>query len=226
MKDDNFLNIPDTHWNTLYIHRKLILEALKTMIPLVKGSLLDVGCGTQPYRELFTNITSYTGVDTASSPHLLSSNTKIYDGENLPFPTASFDWVISTEVFEHVRHPDLLFASIFNVLVPGGGFFFTVPFLAGVHEPPNDFRRWTNYGLTNDLQKAGFEKVEVFPLGNWHFAIAFFIRLYCSNIKLPWWTKYWFPRLTWRVTNCIANSKAEVPQTMCVGWFCLAYKST
>ena len=221
---DNFIRVPNIHWNSLYFQRKLILESVETMIPLVKGDLLDIGCGTQPYRSLFNQVKSYTGIDIESSCHGLPPNTKVYDGENIPFPPNSFDWAMSTEVFEHIRRPDLLLQSLLQVLRPGGGFFLTVPFLAGVHEAPYDFRRWTNYGLIEELSRAGFEKIEVYPLGNWHISMASFLRLYIASCKTPWWTRFWLSRLTWIITNVISKLSITSSENMCIGWFAVAYK--
>ncbi|WLT38819.1 class I SAM-dependent methyltransferase [Synechocystis sp. B12] len=200
------------------------MDAVKTMIPLIKGDLLEVGCGTQPYRSLFTGLNSYTGVDIESSCHELPKEVTLYDGKTLPFVPYSFDWVMSTEVFEHVRHPDILLQSIFNVLRSGGGLFMTVPFLAGVHEPPNDFRRWTIYGLEEELRKAGFEKVQVCPLGNWHIAMASFLKLYISHVQFPWWTRFWLPRLTWIISNIVSLIPYPCSDNMCVGYMAIAYK--
>lgn len=47
--------------------------------------------------------------------------------ERLTFADRSFALVTSTEVFEHVAHDDLGFASVRRVLRPGGAFAFTVP---------------------------------------------------------------------------------------------------
>ncbi len=221
---DNFLVVPNTHWNALYFQRQLLLEQLYTVEPLVIGKLLDIGCGTQPYRSLFTQVTSYTGVDLPGSCHTLPPDTVLYDGETIPFPANSFDWVMATEVFEHVRRPELLLASTYNVLLPGGGFFMSIPFLAGVHEAPYDFRRWTNYGLIDELERAGFEKIEVRPIGNWHSAAAHFLAVYVGHCKMPWWTRYWLPRLVWVIKNLISHLNLDVPPTMCIGWFAIAYK--
>jgi len=223
---DNFLLVPNAPWNAIYFHRKLVLEAILSMKPLVKGDLLDVGCGTQPYRSVFNQINSYIGVDVSSSCHQLPPDTVTYNGEYIPFSPNSFDWVMATEVFEHVRRPELLLSSIYDVLRPSGGFFLSVPFLASVHEPPYDFRRWTNYGLIDELERAGFEKIEVRRLGNWHTTAASFIGLYLAHCKMPWWTRYWLPRLVWALKNLIAKLDAviETPDNMCVGWFAVAYK--
>lgn len=50
------------------------------------------------------------------------------DLEQLTFPDASFDVVVTEDVLEHVRRPDSAFAEIHRVLRPGGVHVFTVPF--------------------------------------------------------------------------------------------------
>jgi SAM-dependent methyltransferase len=48
--------------------------------------------------------------------------------EALTYAGNSFDFVITEDVFEHVRHPEKGFREIFRVLRPGGYHVFTVPF--------------------------------------------------------------------------------------------------
>ena len=45
---------------------------------------------------------------------------RIYPGEILPFDEASFDLVISHDVFEHLRKPETTVAEVQRVLAPGG----------------------------------------------------------------------------------------------------------
>src|SRR5262245_46273349 len=49
------------------------------------------------------------------------------DLENLTFPDASFDLVLTQDVFEHILHPDRAIKEIDRVLRPGGAYFMTVP---------------------------------------------------------------------------------------------------
>ena len=63
-----FTNIQlDKTYFDLYIVRKSILDAVKKNIPQFKGTLLDVGCGIMPYKELIQKnnklVTSYIGLD-------------------------------------------------------------------------------------------------------------------------------------------------------------------
>jgi SAM-dependent methyltransferase len=48
--------------------------------------------------------------------------------EALTFSDQSFDLVVTSDIFEHVRHPWVAFAEVFRVLRPGGSHVFTVPF--------------------------------------------------------------------------------------------------
>lgn len=50
------------------------------------------------------------------------------DLQNLSFPDNSFDLIITEDVFEHIRHPELAWNEIKRVLKPGGYHIFSMPF--------------------------------------------------------------------------------------------------
>lgn len=58
----------------------------------------------------------------------ISPRTSCQDIETLTYADGSFDFVITEDVFEHVRHPGKGFREIFRVLRPGGYHVFTIPF--------------------------------------------------------------------------------------------------
>ena len=58
----------------------------------------------------------------------ISPRTSCQNIEALTFADGSFDFVITEDVFEHVRHPEKGFREILRVLRPGGYHVFTVPF--------------------------------------------------------------------------------------------------
>lgn len=58
----------------------------------------------------------------------ISPRTSCQNIEALTYADGSFDFVITEDVFEHVRHYENGFREIFRVLRPGGYHVFTVPF--------------------------------------------------------------------------------------------------
>lgn len=47
---------------------------------------------------------------------------------NTPFDSNLFDYIVSTEVFEHIPNPYKAFGEIYRILKPGGSHIFTVPY--------------------------------------------------------------------------------------------------
>lgn len=133
----------------------------------LKGKVLDVGCGEMPFRALLGPEASYTGIDVASATAFgMGSNPAIvpFDGRAIPFPDASFDHVLCTEVLEHVEEPSDLISEMERVLRQGGTLFVTVPFSARVHHAPYDFQRFTRFRLVTLFKN--FKDVEVEERGD------------------------------------------------------------
>ena len=89
----------------------------------------------------------------------------IGDAQNLPFKPKSFDTVLCSEVIEHVKEPYTALKEINRVLKKSGILILTAPHLFYVHERPNDYFRFTNYGLSYLLKKAGFKIISLKPTG-------------------------------------------------------------
>jgi len=124
----------------------------------LKGRMLDFGCGSKPYKDLIA-VDEYIGLDIKNSGHS-HKNEQIdifYDGKRIPFDANHFDSVLSTEVFEHVFNIDEVINELFRVIKPGGHLVITIPFVWIEHEIPYDFARYTSFGITHLLNKAGFE---------------------------------------------------------------------
>jgi SAM-dependent methyltransferase len=133
------------------------------------GTLLEVGCGAQPYRHLVPADCRYTGLDWEEAEAHFNyqiPDTVYYDGERFPFADGSFDSLFHTEVLEHVYHFGQFLAECHRILKPSGALFFTVPFQARYHYIPHDFFRYTPAALERMLAEAGFSKVEIRPRGS------------------------------------------------------------
>lgn len=142
-----------------HILRSALYREIRSLAPRVEGRVLDFGCGSKPYVELFTRTSEYIGVDieTSGHDHTNSAVDVFYDGEVLPFEDGRFDAVVSFQVFEHVPDLNRSLAEIARVLRPGGKLLVTMPFTFPEHEIPFDFRRLTQFGLRDFLQVHGME---------------------------------------------------------------------
>lgn len=63
------------------------------------------------------------------------------------FGDASVDGVTCIEVLEHVKDPQLAVKELYRILKPGGVVVGSTPFLLGIHDEPNDYFRFTGYGI-------------------------------------------------------------------------------
>lgn len=154
-------------FNPFFLIRYPLFKAIRQLAPELKGKLMDFGCGSKPYENLFT-VDSYTGVDVEQSGHnhRYSKIDVFYNGTSLPFENETFDSVFSSEVLEHLFQPDILLQEINRVLKPGGKLLLTAPFGWNEHEMPFDYARYTSEGICALLRKNGFEIIRFQKTGN------------------------------------------------------------
>ena len=138
-------------------------------LPHFRGRVLDVGCGSQPYRGLLSREAQYIGIDIADAEEHFGykmPDTIYYQGDIWPLEDASVDYILCTETLEHVADPVPFLAEAARVLRPGGMMLLTVPFSARWHFIPYDFWRFTPSSLKHLLTQAGLEDVSVYARGN------------------------------------------------------------
>ena len=147
--------------NPFYFMRRGLYLAVRDLAPRLSGRLLDVGCGQKPYQDLFTSVSEYVGLE-FDSPDMRrrSKADTFYDGHHFPFPDASFDSLMATEVLEHIFNLAEFLAEVHRVLKPGGMAYFTAPFAWDEHEQPRDYARYSSFGIAHLLRTHGFEIVE------------------------------------------------------------------
>lgn len=120
----------------------------------IKGIVLDAGCGSMPYKNFFGS-EFYVGMDAKDCAYLKGS---VLD---LPLRSGSIDSIVCTEVLEHVDEPMQALAEFRRVMKSGGFILVTTPFMFGVHGAPNDFFRYTKYGLQSMIERTGFKVVDI-----------------------------------------------------------------
>lgn len=144
-------------FNPFYFARKNLASAISELSTHIHGHLLDVGCGTKPYRSLF-EVESYRGLDIDSSiTRERGIADDLYDGTLFPYQNETFDSALCNQVLEHVFNPDRFLTEIYRVLKPGGKLLLTVPFVWDEHEQPFDYARYSSFGLKALLEKNGFK---------------------------------------------------------------------
>lgn len=140
--------------NPFYFARYGLAKAIEEFAPSLSGLLLDVGCGSKPYKFLF-KVQSYVGLDIDTEPvRLRGVADNYYDGELFPYSDSSFDSLLCSQVLEHVFNPDVFLSEINRVLRLGGRVLLTVPFVWDEHEQPYDYARYSSFGLRFLLEKV------------------------------------------------------------------------
>jgi SAM-dependent methyltransferase len=143
--------------DSLGITRKITRPRLRAFLTQYanKGKTLDIGCGNDPYSDLFPNRTTLdveardgVAVDIIADAHDLS---QIENG--------SFDVILCAEVLEHLHSPHLAIAEFERVLKTGGMLLLSTRFIFPLHDVPGDYFRYTKYGLRHLLKN--FEVVEL-----------------------------------------------------------------
>jgi SAM-dependent methyltransferase len=127
--------------------------------------VLDAGAGECRFKDKFKQKLHYVAVDTTLGDQGwdYSKIDVISYLESLPFDSRVFDSIICTQVLEHVKEPQVVLNELARTLKEDGMICLTAPQGWGVHQPPHDYFRFTNYGLSYLLQKAGFAEISITP---------------------------------------------------------------
>ena len=87
-----------------------------------------------------------------------------------PLPTSvrdcpAFDFILCTEVMEHVTDWKTSFENFATLLAPGGRVLITCPHFYPLHEAPYDFWRPTPFAIESFAKKSGLKMVHVEQIG-------------------------------------------------------------
>lgn len=171
-------NYRQINWLLYDINDKFLVSFSK----YYKGTLVDLGCGTAPYKEFFLQFCDkYIGVDWSESIHefkgdnLSNLNKKINLDSNLA------DTVISLSVMEHLYNPQIFLNESYRILKKDGTIILGVPWMWWIHEAPHDYYRYTPYGLKYMLKNAGFKEIEVIATSG--FFTMLFIKINYFSVK-------------------------------------------
>jgi len=143
-----------------YLILVCLRKAIRRAAASCNGVLVDYGCGSKPYRELFNSVKEYIGVDfevTDPTDRQLSS-----DG-SLPLENESADVVLSTQVLEHIADVRKYLNECARALRPGGRLILTTHGIWPYHPQTHcdDFYRWTPAGLRREIELCGLRAVNI-----------------------------------------------------------------
>lgn len=131
------------------------LERAADSIAPDAATLVDLGCGTMPYRPLLApRVARYIGIDLPRNP--LADLHFTPDGR-APLADASVDVVLSSQVLEHVDDPAAYLAECRRLLRPGGVLLISTHGYWLYHPDPTDYWRWTGSGLRLQISRAGLD---------------------------------------------------------------------
>lgn len=161
--------------NHIYLNNKFIRqEAAK--IDQVGVRLLDVGAGGVPFRRYFKHLEYRTQDVTQNKSNTIDYVCDINDGLKEMYD-GSFNYIISTQTLEHIKKPEVFFNECYRVLKPGGKLFLTTNLCYEEHSVPDDYYRFTRYGLRYLGEAHKFSVEMISPQGG-IFQVLFYIVSY------------------------------------------------
>jgi len=140
------------------LHRRRILDFVRAVAVETSAheTVLDLGAGDGPYRELFDHAT-YISNDWEESVHPGARSADVVaPAWDLPLDSSSIDLVLATELLEHVPDPGRVLRECARVIKAGGRLAVTVPMTWQLHELPHDYFRFTPAGIEELMRGAGF----------------------------------------------------------------------
>ena len=180
--------------NAKIIERFIAVELSKICETRVdSGTILDLGCGTVPYLDYYKERFSKTILADyeARSPY----TNCFMDAHKITLKDSSIDCVLLIEVVEHLHDPKTALSEISRVLKPGGSLIITWPFMHGMHEIPNDYTRFTEFGMFGLLRHCDLEVVKFTRRGGiltvcaeilFYLLSGFILHLRRKSIILDW----------------------------------------
>lgn len=130
--------------------------------------VLDLACGTSPFKGLFLNAEEYIRID-----RLPTDNDVIAaDMRSIPLADSSVNLVILSQALSDVPIPLDVLEELARVLIDGGHAVVIESMCYPEHDMPYDYYRLMPAGLAWMAEKAGFEVEECIYLGGFFTRVA------------------------------------------------------
>ena len=148
------------------------------------GRCLNAGCGEglfSPFLESFAEITEIVNID-VTQPHISERRPDprhrdmVGSVTELPLEDRSLDWVLCTEVIEHVQDDRAAALELGRVLRPGGFALISVPTPPAPHDSQHVREGYSLQQMSDLLAEGGLEVL-------WH--------RYCFHLPMRWLAVVW-----------------------------------
>ena len=155
-------------WNISFLNWYYLKKYMKLASKELKGICLDIGSGNSPYKQYLNNVDKYISVDkqdTLATTYKKNDNQIDADAKELPFENNFANGVLLNQVLEHIDDYEKVLTEINRVLIKDGVLVISVPFIYNIHAEPNDYFRFSEYGLRYILYKHNFKIKKFYYLG-------------------------------------------------------------
>jgi len=133
------------------------------------SSVIDVGAGGGPFKKFLAHC-EYKSQDFCALSDVqleeggYSSIDFVSDITSIPVESNSFDYVLCTEVLEHVPNPVDALREMTRILKKGGTLILTAPLGSGLHQEPYHFYGgYTPHFYIHHLNLLGFSNIIIKP---------------------------------------------------------------
>lgn len=211
------------------------------LLSLPEGSsIIDVGAGECQYKKycshlLYTSqdFNQYKGqgnqIGLQTGEWDISQIDIVSDITEIPVPDCTFDFVLCTEVLEHVPDPILALNEMHRILKKGGRMIITAPFCSMTHFAPYHFCDGFNkYFYKYHFDRLGHEILELTPNGN------YFEYISQELIRLPIMLKKYNSKVHFlikllnlgivRYLKSHDSPKHKSEDFLCFGYHCISVK--
>jgi SAM-dependent methyltransferase len=165
-----------------YLHLADLTALVCKIAPEVRGTIFDYGSGGAPYASLFSQCADYVAADLEPGPKV----DRVLQPDGMTSETGkSYDFVLSTQVLEHVKDPHRYLLECHRILRPGGRILLTTHGMVVEHGCPHDYRRWTAHGLEDLFLETGFQIIQSGKLTTQIRGIVQLINMFAPHLRCP-----------------------------------------
>ena len=130
------------------------------------GKLLEIGCGNGGMTEFFsTKVDCLVAMDVSKESLVQLDSKKLSNVKTVEsliedyVSNEKFDWIIMSEVIEHLRNPENAILKLYHLLAPNGKFLITTP--NGFWESNEHLQEFTSDSLFGVINKVKPDKIEI-----------------------------------------------------------------